>query len=342
MKGEYKTYEMEVLKMKKITVLTLVLMILTATLSAGVFAVQIPLRVVVNGSRISFPDAQPFIDENGRTQVPVRFVSEALGADVGWDGKTKTVTIEQGKNKITLVVGKSEYTVNGKKMKMDTSVLLLEDRTFVPVRFVSEGLGANVEWNASIRTVYITTGGAVPTPTPEEGEVRYYDGIVFNPATDVDEFGRMTIEKSQEFLLKMADQLSFVKENGKYYIVGEYPEIPEEFEWAVGIGIILKSGGVRNFSTGTARKDYLIPREGSFKKDTTGLIDINDVNSYSIGISIQNKKIKRDLGMLEIFYVLDETSSNGDNKRVVFIPESGLVPQTVYTDTFNFEKMFQW
>jgi hypothetical protein len=227
-------------------------------------------------------------------------------------------------------------------MEMDTTVLLLEDRTFVPVRFVSEGLGANVEWNASIRTVYITTGGTVPTPTPEEGEVRYYDGIAFNPATDVDEFGRMTIEKSQEFLLKMADQLSFVKENGKYYIIGEYPEIPEEFEWAVGIGIILKSGGVRNFSTGTARKDYLIPREGSFKKDTTGLIDINDVNSYSIGISIQNKKIKRDLGMLEIFYVLDETSSNGDNKRVVFIPESGLVPQTVYTDTFNFEKMFQW
>ena len=55
-----------------------------------------------------------------------------------------------------------------------------------------------------------------------------------------------------------------MKENGKYYIVGEYPEIPEEFEWAVGIGINLKSGGRRNFSTLTARKEYHIPKEGFF------------------------------------------------------------------------------
>ncbi len=328
--------------MKKIAFILVLITLVSTILTVNIFAVQIPLRVVVNGSRISFPDAQPFIDENGRTQVPVRFVSEALGADVGWDGKTKTVTIEQGKNKISLVVGKSEYTVNGKKMKMDTSVLLLEDRTFVPVRFVSEGLGANVEWNASIRTVYITTGGAVPTPTPEEGEVRYYDGIVFNPATDVDEFGRMTIEKSQEFLLKMADQLSFVKENGKYYIVGEYPEIPEEFEWAVGIGIILKSGGVRNFSTGTARKDYHIPEKGNFKKDTTGLIDINDVRGINIVISVRNKEIKEHLGKLEIAYLMEGTLGDGTTRRVNFIPESGKNQRIPYTDTFNFEKMFQW
>ncbi|AUG57289.1 copper amine oxidase N-terminal domain-containing protein [Acetivibrio saccincola] len=328
--------------MKKIAFILVLITVVSTILTVNIFAAKIPLRVVVNGSKINFPDAQPFIDENGRTQVPVRFVSEALGADVGWDGKTKTVTIEQGKNKISLVVGKSEYTVNGKTMEMDTTVLLLEDRTFVPVRFVSEGLGANVEWNASIRTVYITTGGTVPTPTPEEGEVRYYDGIAFNPATDVDEFGRMTIEKSQEFLLKMADQLSFVKENGKYYIVGEYPEIPEEFEWAVGIGIILKSGGVRNFSTGTARKDYLIPREGSFKKDTTGLIDINDIEGFNIVIAVQNKEIKRDLGRLSISYIIHGTFYDGTTKRAVFIPESGAISRISYTDTFNFEKMFRW
>ena len=239
--------------MKKVTLTLVLIMVITTILSTNIFAVEIPLRVVVNGERISFPDAQPFIDENGRTQVPVRFVSEALGADVGWDGSTRTVTVEQGRNKISLVVGKSEYTVNSKKMEMDTSVIIVEDRTFVPIRFVSEALGADVDWNASIRTVYITTGGTVATPSPEEGNVKYYDGIAFNDVTDVDEFGRMTIEKSQEFLLKMANQLSFVKENGKYYIVGEYPEIPEEFEWALGIGINLKSGGRRTFSTGTTR-----------------------------------------------------------------------------------------
>ena len=234
--------------MKKVTLTLVLIMVITTILSTNIFAVEIPLRVVVNGERISFPDAQPFIDENGRTQVPVRFVSEALGADVGWDGSTRTVTVEQGRNKISLVVGKSEYTVNSKKMEMDTSVIIVEDRTFVPIRFVSEALGADVDWNASIRTVYITTGGTVATPSPEEGNVKYYDGIAFNDVTDVDEWGRMTVEKSQEFLLKMANQLSFVKENGKYYIVGEYPEIPEEFEWSLGIGINLKSGGRRSFA----------------------------------------------------------------------------------------------
>ena len=288
--------------MKKVTLTLVLIMVITTILSTNIFAVEIPLRVVVNGERISFPDAQPFIDENGRTQVPVRFVSEALGADVGWDGSTRTVTVEQGRNKISLVVGKSEYTVNSKKMEMDTSVIIVEDRTFVPIRFVSEALGADVDWNASIRTVYITTGGTVATPSPEEGNVKYYDGIAFNDVTDVDEYGRMTIEKSQEFLLKMANQLSFVKENGRYYIVGEYPEIPEEFEWALGIGINLKSGGRRSFSAVTARKDYVIPREGAFKKDTTGFVDINDVRGINITISVFNKEINRDLGMLEIGY----------------------------------------
>lgn len=62
-------------------------------------------------------------------------------------------------------------------------------------------------------TVYITTAGVVQVSSPEEGEIRYYDGIAFNLGTDVDEFGRMIIGKSQEFLLKMADQLDFMKES---------------------------------------------------------------------------------------------------------------------------------
>jgi len=58
------------------------------------FLLSLPtIRVVVNGTKINFPDAEPFIDENSRTQVPIRFVGEALGADVSWDGNTKKVTI---------------------------------------------------------------------------------------------------------------------------------------------------------------------------------------------------------------------------------------------------------
>ena len=327
--------------MKKLTLVLVLMMVITTILSTTAFSFEIPIRVVVNGQKINFPDANPFIDENGRTQVPVRFVGEALGADVGWDGNTRTVTVEQGRNKISLVVGKSEYTINSRTVKMDTTVVIVDDRTFVPVRFVSEALGADVDWDAEIKTVYITTGVA-PTPSPEDGNVSYYDGIAFNDATDVDEYGAMTIEKSQEFLLKMTDQLSFVKENGKYYIVGEYPELPEEFEWGVGIGINHIVGGTRNFSSGTARKDYLIPREGAFKKDTTGLIDMDNIDSFNIVIGIYRKGTTYSLGILDILYVVYETASDDTTRRVNFVPESSRNSYIDYTDTFNFEKMFQW
>ena len=103
--------------------------------------------------------------------------------------------------------------------------MLLGGRTFVPARYVAEALGATVDWDASIRTVYIITKGK-PTPTPpaQGGTVKYYGGVAFNDVTDVDAYGRITVEKSKEFLLNFTKYLSFVKENGKYYIVCDYPE----------------------------------------------------------------------------------------------------------------------
>ncbi|AUG57080.1 copper amine oxidase N-terminal domain-containing protein [Acetivibrio saccincola] len=151
-----------------ITVSVIMLMAFTTTSFA-----QLPLRVVVNGDRVNFPDAEPFIDDNGRTQVPVRFVSEALGAEVGWEGSTKTVTISQGDKEIEIVIGKKDYTINGEKNLMDTEALLKEDRTFVPIRFVSEGLGARVDWDPAVRTVYIDTRekGDSKDDTPKDGSI---------------------------------------------------------------------------------------------------------------------------------------------------------------------------
>ena len=158
--------------MKKIVLFITVSVIMLMAFTTTSFA-QLPLRVVVNGNRVNFPDAEPFIDDNGRTQVPVRFVSEALGAEVGWEGSTKTVTISQGDKEIKIVIGKKDYTINGEKNLMDTEALLKEDRTFVPVRFVSEGLGARVDWDPAVRTVYIDTRekGDSKDDTPKDGSI---------------------------------------------------------------------------------------------------------------------------------------------------------------------------
>lgn len=93
--------------------------------------------------------------ENNRTLIPVRFVSEALGANVIWSDVARTVTIEQGGTVIVLTIGSTALTVNGAPSTLDVPAQIENGRTFVPVRFVSEVLGAKVEWNAINRTVYI-------------------------------------------------------------------------------------------------------------------------------------------------------------------------------------------
>ena len=107
---------------------------------------------------MTFPDAQPFMDSNNRTLVPIRFISEELGAKVDWDEKTKTVSIEQGEKNIEMKLGSSQITLDGQTKQMDTAPISKQNRTFVPLRFVSEGLGVNVDWLKEVSTVQISTG----------------------------------------------------------------------------------------------------------------------------------------------------------------------------------------
>jgi len=323
--------------MKRIVKILTVVLIVTYLLSLPISAVELPIRVVVNGTKINFPDAEPFIDENSRTQVPIRFVGEALGANVSWDGSTKRVTITLNGKKVVLQIGNKNYEVNGQQKQMDTVALLKESRTFVPVRFVSEALGATVKWNANIRTVYIDMNGDVaPSPEPTGGTVKYYDGIAFNDVTDVDQYGRIKVDKLKEFLLKLADQLRFVKENGRYYIECTYPEIPEGYEWGLGITIFNKDGTYTTYSPVGRNPKWLIPSEGSFKKDVTDITNIKKVELFNITISLDHLETES-LGTLNIAYYLDRSKM-----KAKFVPDSSALSPEDYTATFDFNKMFQW
>ena len=323
--------------MKRIARILTLALIVTCLLSLPTLAIELPIRVVVNGTKINFPDAEPFIDENSRTQVPIRFVGEALGANVSWDGNTKKVTITLNGKKVVLQIGNKNYEVNGQQKQMDTVALLKESRTFVPVRFVSEALGATVKWNANIRTVYIDMNGDVaPSPEPTGGTVKYYDGIAFNDVTDVDQHGRIKVDKLKEFLLKLADQLRFVKENGKYYIECTYPEIPEGYKWSLGITIYNKDGTNDGYSPIGRNPEWLIPAKGSFKKEATVVTDIKNVKLFNIVISLDHVETGS-LGILNIVYYMDKSEM-----RAKFVPESGIIPSENYSETFDFNKMFQW
>lgn len=113
--------------------------------------------VEVNEVKIKFKDAKPFINKEERTVVPVRFIAEALGAEVDWNGETRTVLIDQDERHIELKIGAMEATVNSEIIKFDTKAEIYFDRTFVPLRFVSEALGSIVGWNGETRTVTIDT-----------------------------------------------------------------------------------------------------------------------------------------------------------------------------------------
>ncbi len=105
------------------------------------------VSVFLNGSEVAFPDQKPFIDQSaGRVFVPVRFVSEALGAKVEWVRQEQKIVINKGNKKIILYVGKKDVSVNGQNYTLDVAVRLVNDRTMTPLRFVSEALGAGVKW----------------------------------------------------------------------------------------------------------------------------------------------------------------------------------------------------
>ena len=100
-------------------------------------------------------DVAPVI-RNDRTMLPIRFIAEALGAVVDWDGENRVVTITGEGIVITIGIGQSIATVNGEEILLDSPAFIESDRTFIPLRFVSENLGAEVEWIGDTRQVVIT------------------------------------------------------------------------------------------------------------------------------------------------------------------------------------------
>ncbi|OWZ83340.1 stalk domain-containing protein [Natranaerobius trueperi] len=115
------------------------------------------IHVMVEDELIEFTDQKPYIDDSNRTQVPVRYVSEALQANVDWDGSQDLISIQRGVDTLELVVGEKEYQLNDDTKTMDTVPKISDNnRTMVPLRFISEGLGTEVEWHSddNLVTVY--------------------------------------------------------------------------------------------------------------------------------------------------------------------------------------------
>ncbi len=100
-------------------------------------------------------DVAPII-RNDRTMLPARFVAEALGATVTWNEETRKVTITKDELVIIITIDSDKATVNGEEVTLDSPAFIENDRTYTPVRFVAEALGANVAWEEETQKVTIT------------------------------------------------------------------------------------------------------------------------------------------------------------------------------------------
>jgi len=107
-------------------------------------------------------DAAPYIDKaSGRTMVPMRFIGEAFGASVTWDARARRVSVETEGTanhkslSMVMTITSKTATVNGKSVTLDVAPAIVAGRTFVPLRVISETLGAEVSWNGTTRTVSI-------------------------------------------------------------------------------------------------------------------------------------------------------------------------------------------
>ena len=106
------------------------------------------VTVRVNGEDITFDDmeALPQII-NDRTMLGARTFYEKIGAKVDWNGKDKSVTVTKGSDKIVLTIGANKALVNGKEVALDSPATIIKDRTYIPVRFVSEAFGYKVKYD---------------------------------------------------------------------------------------------------------------------------------------------------------------------------------------------------
>ena len=146
------------------------------------------INVMVGGKQVKFTDAKPYVDENGRTMVPLRPVADAIGIEVEWDRRTKTAVFSdtydpgiegfgydiEGKQvygrivymSLSFQVDEPEVKMFGKVKKdsgemtmiadhfqMDTTAVVKDGRTYAPLRYMVQSFGYDVGWDDGTKTV---------------------------------------------------------------------------------------------------------------------------------------------------------------------------------------------
>ena len=110
--------------------------------------------IVLNDKVLVF-DVPPVLEDD-RMLVPMRFVFEQMGAEVEWDQATQTATVLQENDAVAFQINNRSATVNSQAQTMDVPARLINSKTMIPIRFLSENLGYTVEWDEETNMAIIT------------------------------------------------------------------------------------------------------------------------------------------------------------------------------------------
>jgi len=131
------------------------------------------IGVKFNGQPLQF-DAQPYV-KNGRTLVPFANILKAFGAKVTWDSESQIVMAKTSSGEVTLKIGENMAYVNSLPTPLDVPPEISAGRTFVPLSFISENLGAEVQWDGINRSISIVYNDKLY----EIGQIGSYGGLSF-------------------------------------------------------------------------------------------------------------------------------------------------------------------
>lgn len=290
-------------KSKILVLLVSLLIVMTMSANNSTYArvVDIPtayrgsFNITIMGSPVKFSDemGKPWINDQGRTMVPVRIIAEQLGYEVDWDQSTFTVMIDSEDTSIRLEVGKTTAMVNGKSVPIDiqdgkvvnTRSVISKDRTYVPLRFVVEALGLEIKytqdvWSSTswLHNINIIT----PPPSPKENLV----DKTFDPTIHLLPDGRLTEEKTVEIIEKMIEGTTLKLVNGKHILTFNRPAFPEGFEPTLALSIVDHDKlGYSLRTTGARLEHNILPRNQSFVLELDPA-RIPNINFYSFTFSV--------------------------------------------------------
>lgn len=239
------------------------------------------ISVVVEAEEVKFLDQEPYLDENNRVQVPIRFVAEELGAEVGWDGTREIVTIIHSDSPIEIPIGESYYYRDDREVQMDTEAVIKNERTMVPLRFVSEALGHDVEWKGRDNLVMIEPPHTQPEHEWADEDMDDLENLVDNLSeiTKVNELERIyeSIENYEEHAASASGQdkmdfsfeFEFINEgladpvdvSGDFEIIRDHDDGFTKFEGEIYPGTQLPPE-VREFVGAEVEIDGFLKEEG--------------------------------------------------------------------------------